>query len=212
MRSTAPDPLGAGDADFRSWSRESVPGGHWVMRSSAPQGRRPSGPGTGSSVRRHHGGGSVMRCSAPDSLGAGDADFRSWSRVPAPGVPSVMRFSAPEGPSPAGQGKGSSVPKEASKNVGLAQTHEYAETAFPFNDFVPCCGEDGPSLSDLPARLYGWLLADTSPLASLFDFSSITTTPSPQTRAAAKELLPLPLAEPSWKSGSSATQREPYYI
>ena len=66
MRSTAPDPLGAGDADFRSWSREPVPGGHWVMRSSAPQGRRPSGPGTGSSVRRHHGGGvgdAVFRCS-----------------------------------------------------------------------------------------------------------------------------------------------------
>ena len=127
-RFSAPDSLGTGDADFRSWSREPVPGVPSVMRNSAPEGRRPSGPGTGSSVRCLNGGGSVMRNSAPDPLGAGDADFRSWSREPTPGAPSVMRNSAPEGRRPSGPGAGSSVPKPASN---------LEDSRFPFTDSVP---------------------------------------------------------------------------
>ena len=88
-----------------------------------------------------------MRFSAPDSLGAGDADFRSWPREPVPGEPSVMRCSAPEGRRPSGLGMGSSVQKEASKQVGgySNEVRMEAEMAFPFNDFVPPCGQEGPS-------------------------------------------------------------------
>ena len=78
-----------------------------------------------------------MRFSAPDPLGAGDAEFRSWSRVPVPGEPSVMRCSAPEGRRPSGPGMGSSVQKEASKQVGGYSNgvRMEAEMASPFSDF-----------------------------------------------------------------------------
>ena len=81
-----------------------------------------------------------MRFSAPDPLGAGDAVFRSWSRESVPGEPSVMRFSAPEGPSPSGQGIGASVPNEASKQVGNNANgmHKDAGMALPFNSGRQC--------------------------------------------------------------------------
>ena len=112
----------------------------------------------------------------------------------------MLRFSVPDS-------QKNPLKKTTSKKFSSAHYGKKAEEAFPFTDFVPTCGVLGPGLHEVPSRLYAWLLDNVDhPLASRFHLFN-NMTPSPLPLVTAKDLLPLPLAEPFWKSGSSATQR-----